>query len=986
MRIALFALLFDSLIARRLATPARLCAFALLLFCAPQAGAQVAVTGVERVELGAAHSCLLSTTGGVRCWGSNQQGQLGNGGGGDSRYPVAVQGLGSGVLSLDVSDNHACAVTAAGGVKCWGQNDSGQLGDGSTQSRATPVDVVGLTSGAVAVATGISSSCALLGSGQVRCWGANFAGQLGNGSTSASNTPVAVTGLPGPMQQLVSGENFACARTSAGSTYCWGSNYQGQLALGGSLNEITTATLSTALDSSFAGLTAGGLHACGLQSGAARCWGDNFRGQLGNETLSNRSTPWPVSGLGSGVASLGLGSQHSCAAFADGSARCWGNNTAGQLGDGSTSLRTFPVTVADLGEVRLVAGGSNHSCAVLNSGGLRCWGANGSGQLGDGTTTGRTTPVTVQQRSVPDAPTAVVAAAGDASASVSFTAPARDGGSPILGYLVTAQPGNVQGGLCAASPCSVNGLQNGIGYSFSVVARNALGDSPASTPSASVTPRRSQTLSFGANPGPLAWGTSGAAVSAAASSGLGVVYSSLTPAVCGVDAVSGVLSLLQVGSCEIAADQAGDAATLPAARAIQTVQILRATQNGFSVGADAPLVLLGGSLAIRAQGGQSSAAISLSLAAGSPCTLTGSTLSGVDVGTCTVVATRPGDAFYEAASASVAVNVFARGLSGLEVVGQSLSPAFNPAVGLYILSVANGVQQIPVRATARDPLAAVLLNNQIATPGSTIAVNLNTGANLLPVTVIAQDGSQQTYQLVVNRRFAQSIQLTLPATAVLGDAPLTLLATGGASGQPVQISSQTPAVCSLNGSELQLLSAGRCELRANQAGDANHDPAPELLRTLDVQPGVDLQISVDNGVASLAPQGAVVYRIELGNAGPSPAPATRLSATAPAGLADIEWVCTPVQGASCPAATGTGLPTLSVDLPVGGVLRFDVGARLNATPGTTVQLSASLQPPAGTVERAPADNTAVDTDTVLPFGVFSNGFEPTSTGLRMQQR
>lgn len=986
MPIASSLLRLNVLVTRRHGIAATLFCLALALGSAPPAQGQTAVSGVTAIGAGENHTCLLTSTGAVRCWGANFQGQLGNGGADPfetSAFPSDVLGLSQGVTQLAVGDNHACALTAQGGVKCWGSVVDYLPGNNSPLSR--PVDVE-LGRAAIAVASGNGFSCALLDSGGVRCWGTNEFGQLGDGTFDFPFAPVSVVGLPGPMLSIEAGGSSACARSAAGATYCWGRNSQGQLALGTFDTNQLSATSVTALDAAYAELRLGGSHGCGVRAGAALCWGLGVNGQLGDGSRARRALPGAVTGLSMGVTHVSGGLEHSCATLGDGTARCWGRNNNGQLGDGTGTERLTPVQVTDLAGVASIAAGHRHSCALLASGGVRCWGLNSAGQLGDGTTQSRLVPVAVVQRSAPDAPTAATAVAGDASATVSFLPPARNGGLEILGYVVTSQPGNVQSGLCAGSPCVVSGLEDGTEYTFIVVARNALGDSPASAPSPAVTTRRLQTLVFGANPGPLPRNANAPSVSATASSGLAVSYSSLSPSVCEVDAGSGALSLLALGPCTVAADQAGNAAYRPAPRVTQTVDIVRSLQSGFAVATAAPLVLLGGSTPVSAAGGQTNGAISFALQPGSPCTLTDSLLVGIDVGTCTVVATREGDAEYQPISASVAVNVFARGLSGLEVVGQSLSPAFNPAVGLYTLSVANGVQQIPVRATARDPLAAVLLNNQIATPGSTIAVNLNTGANLLPVTVIAQDGSQQAYQLVVNRRFAQSIQLTLPATAVLGDAPLTLSATGGASGQPVQISSQTPAVCGLDGNELQLLSAGRCELRANQAGDANHDPAPELLRTIEVQPGVDLQISVDNGVASLAPQGAVVYRIEVGNAGPSPAPATRLSAMAPAGLADIEWVCTPVQGASCPAATGTGLPTLSVDLPVGGVLRFDVGARLNATPGTTVQLSASLQPPAGTVERAPADNTAVDTDTVLPFGVFSNGFEPTSTGLRMQQR
>ncbi len=353
-------------------------------------------SGVSVIAASGHHTCALTSGGGVKCWGANGSGGLGDGTTTNSSVPVDVSGLASGVSVIAASGHHTCALTSGGGVKCWGANGSGGLGDGTTTNSSVPVDVSGLASGVSAIAAGWNHTCALTSAGEVRCWGANGSGGLGDGTMTNSSFPVDVSGLASGVSAIAAGANHTCALTSAGGVRCWGDNYYGQLgtyARPGSLVPIDVSGLT----SDVSAVAAGGGRTCALTSGGGvKCWGANGSGGLGDGTTTNSSVPVDVSGLASGVSAVAAGRDHTCALTSDGGVKCWGSNVYGRLGDGATFNSSVPVDVSGLASgITAIETDAFHTCAVTSGGDVKCWGYNRHGQLGNGTTKTSRVPVDV---------------------------------------------------------------------------------------------------------------------------------------------------------------------------------------------------------------------------------------------------------------------------------------------------------------------------------------------------------------------------------------------------------------------------------------------------------------------------------------------------------------------------------------------------------------------------------------------------------------
>lgn len=349
------------------------------------------LTGVMGLAAASGYSCALLAGGAVECWGDNSLGSLGTAG----RTPIPVPGV-SGVTAMSAS-SQTCVVASGGIAQCWGGNDYGQLGNTTVGNGMgirnvgviVPGPVVGL-SGATAIAAGTYHTCALLADGTVACWGDNQEGELGTGTSGAApvTMPVAAASLSG-VTAIAAGPRFTCAVIAGGAVECWGDV---QLA-SGAVSKMLAPTMVAGLTGARAIVASGGYtapgHACVLLSGGTvKCWGD----------IAASPTPVDVPGL-SGVTAIASGTEHACALISDGTVACWGTSDRGQLGNGRMGaagvLTSTPAKVAGLKGAIAVAAGGSHSCAALMDGTARCWGSNGDGELGDGGRDASATPVVV---------------------------------------------------------------------------------------------------------------------------------------------------------------------------------------------------------------------------------------------------------------------------------------------------------------------------------------------------------------------------------------------------------------------------------------------------------------------------------------------------------------------------------------------------------------------------------------------------------------
>ncbi len=322
---------------------------------------------VTAVAAGALHSLALLANGTAVAWGDNEFGQLGDGSTAIASVPVPVSGL-TGVKAIAAGEDHSLALLGNGTVMAWGDNEDGQLGDGNHQESEVPVAVKGLT-GVKAIAAGGNHSLALMSNGSVMAWGDNEAGELGSGGTKSSDVPVAVKGLS-RVSAISAGGEFSLALLSNGTVEGWGSNESGQIGTGTEEKEEGEGQRSD-VPIGVEGLTgvtaiaAGSDHALALVGGGTvMAWGEDNFGELGNgKTAAREPRPAAVGGL-SGVVAISAGGQDSEALLSGGSVMTWGTNHFGQLGDGTSgSPSDVPVLVSAIGKVASISAGGFHMLA-----------------------------------------------------------------------------------------------------------------------------------------------------------------------------------------------------------------------------------------------------------------------------------------------------------------------------------------------------------------------------------------------------------------------------------------------------------------------------------------------------------------------------------------------------------------------------------------------------------------------------------------------
>jgi alpha-tubulin suppressor-like RCC1 family protein len=287
---------------------------------------------------GGYQTCAILNDNSLWCWGANDTGQLGLGNTTGTPTPLKVPL--PNVVQVSLGDSYTCAVDSSNALWCWGDNDGGELGTGNFTQQTSPAKIV---TGATLVATGYTNTCMVKTDANVYCWGSGVDGQNGDGTTIATDTPPS-TGIVDGVVELTAAQNAFCARNSGGGVSCWGQNDSGEIGVGSAAMQVL-APQFLSLNGPMQ-IACGAFHCGALTSTGLMMWGDNTYGQLGNGTLTSQSSPELITSLANVTAiQNAFGTRHSCAITADHHLYCWGDNSNGQLGNGSMTGGPSPQAV-----------------------------------------------------------------------------------------------------------------------------------------------------------------------------------------------------------------------------------------------------------------------------------------------------------------------------------------------------------------------------------------------------------------------------------------------------------------------------------------------------------------------------------------------------------------------------------------------------------------------------------------------------------------
>ena len=426
------------------------------------------------ISAGGRHSCaIIGSARSLWCWGDNSSGQLGDGTTSPRPGPVRVVGPSvlAGFSAVSAGAAQQCA-GVVGAARCWGENGNGQLGNGSTTDSSLPVAPAGGHT-FLSISAGDGYTCGTTNAGQVLCWGINNNGQLGNSTFTPSTVPTPAA-VPGTAVLVSAGRLHTCATTQGGAAWCWGNNTWGQLGRGFTSGAQPTPGQVNGFNVD--AITVGELHTCGIMAGGTKCWGVNDWGQLGNGSPGFQPTPTNIA-LGNTLEqAISAGNRHTCGRQGL-KIRCWGTDNDGQLGNGSGGASSVPVEVTAYtgSEIPAVTAGASHTCTQLQLGQVDCFGDNQFGQMANGTTTDAPSPVRVI--GFPGVPANSQATIGYGTITLTWTPPANTGGIPIKNYRIWDSEGTVSV-LAAGNATSytLTGLNPGQTYTLRLAAINELGE------------------------------------------------------------------------------------------------------------------------------------------------------------------------------------------------------------------------------------------------------------------------------------------------------------------------------------------------------------------------------------------------------------------------------------------------------------------------------------------------------------------------------